>query len=419
MGQETELSGSEVRGPARAQARQLVAYMWVAYLLNYCDRQVVFSIFPILKVELRFTDVQLGLTGAIFLWVYGLSSPFAGQIGDKISKRLLVLSSLLLWSAITVLTGFSTSARVLLIFRGLMGISEALYMPSAVSLTANSFPPGARSRALASLMTAQMSGIVLGGWFGGYMADRGEWRSAFYVLGIVGILYGVPYFFFLRRIDEETPVETKRSGSFLAVTELARAPTYGILCLVFVVFTFGLWLLYGWLPNFFYEKFSLTLAQAAFTATAYMQGSTLIGMVCAGWLSDRLYQKTRAARCWLIAGAFLTCAPCFHFLGNAESLLWTKMAALGFGFCSGFFIANIFPASFEIVPADARASAVGFLNFFGAIISGFATLMGGVWKKTLGIENLISAAALAYLFAGLLMIFGIRLFFQRDFDRVH
>ena len=57
--------------------------MWVAYFLNYSDRQVVFSIFPILKSELGFTDTQLGLTGSVFLWVYAFCSPIAGQVGDR------------------------------------------------------------------------------------------------------------------------------------------------------------------------------------------------------------------------------------------------------------------------------------------------------------------------------------------------
>jgi len=68
--------------------------MWGAYFLNYCDRQVVFSFFPVLKAQLGFTDTQLGLTGSIFLWVYGIGCPIAGQIGDRFSKRVLVVLSL-------------------------------------------------------------------------------------------------------------------------------------------------------------------------------------------------------------------------------------------------------------------------------------------------------------------------------------
>ena len=80
---------------------------------------------------------------------------------------------------------------------------------------------------------------------------------------------------------------------------------------------------------------------------------------------------------------------------------------------------NIFPSSFEIVPADTRASAVGVLNLFGAVISGFATLFGGMWKRTLGIDGLLGWTALAYIVAGVALITGIKLLFQRDFERIH
>ncbi|HTL18191.1 MAG TPA: hypothetical protein VL793_13220, partial [Patescibacteria group bacterium] len=105
--------------------------------------------------------------------------------------------------------------------------------------------------------------------------------------------------------------------------------------------------------------------------------------------------------------------------GNSDTLGMTRVAAMGFGLFSGFLIGNIFPAAFEIVPADARASAVGVLNLFGAVVSGFATLSGGVLKKSVGIENLLNYTALAYVAGGLALIGAIRLLFPRDYERVH
>jgi sugar phosphate permease len=63
-----------------SRAWLLLALMWIAYCLNYGDRQLIFSMFPVLKSELRLTDMQLGLLGSLFFWTYGLSSPFAGQV---------------------------------------------------------------------------------------------------------------------------------------------------------------------------------------------------------------------------------------------------------------------------------------------------------------------------------------------------
>ncbi|KAF0177452.1 MAG: major facilitator transporter [Limisphaerales bacterium] len=405
--------------PPSRQALLLVAFMWFAYFLNYCDRQAVFSMFPVLKSDLGFTDTQLGYVGASFLWIYGVGSFFAGQIGDKFSKRRLIVWSLALWSLVTIATGLANSPNMVLALRALMGISEALFMPAAIALTANAFPPATRSRAIAALTTAQILGNVGGGWFGGWMAQQGQWRTAFFALGAVGLVFALPYFAFLRGVSEEAQVETKKSGGSGALVGLAQTRTYWLLCVVFPVFVFGLWLLYGWLPNFLHEKFALGLADAAFNATVFLQGATLVGMLSGGVLADTLYRRTKAARLWLLTASLLGCAPFLHYLGNSDTLAATRVAAMGFGLFSGFFMGNIFPSAFEIVPADARASAVGVLNLFGAVISGFATLAGGALKQSVGINHLLTYTALAYVLAGLAVIAGIRFIFPRDYERVH
>ena len=206
------------------KAALLVAFMWVAYFLNYCDRQAVFSMTGSLKTDLKMTDTQLGLIGAIFLWVYAFGCPIAGQIGDRFSKRLLVVISLVIWSLVTVATGFAGTAVMMLGLRAAMGVSESMFMPTAIALTANAHPPNLRSRAIAALTTAQIAGTVAGSWFGGWMADRGEWRAAFFILGAVGVLYAVPYFLFLRTVDENPAEIVETSGGSLAVTVLTKIP---------------------------------------------------------------------------------------------------------------------------------------------------------------------------------------------------
>jgi MFS transporter, Spinster family, sphingosine-1-phosphate transporter len=400
------------------QAISLLLFMWIAYFLNYSDRQAITAMYPKLKLDLAMTDAQLGLIGAIFLWVYGFGCPIAGQLADKFSKRWLVVISLAVWSIVTAATGLSTSAFILLSLRAAMGISEALYMPAAVSLTANAFSPAMRSRAVATLTTAQLFGIVGGSWFGGRMADLGYWRLAFFALGAVGVIYAVPYFLFLRTF-QEPPVETKSSHAKLAISELLRVPTYCLLCVAFASYLFGQWLLYSWLPNFFSERFNMTLAEAALNATLFLQSGAFLGLLSGGWFADMLFVKTKAARIWLMTASLLLCAPCLHFIGNSDTLLATRIAAAGFGLFSGFLMGNIFPASFEVVPADTRASAVGVLNFFGALVSGTAAFAGGYWKASVGMERLLSGTAILYIAAALVLVYTIRFVFPIDYERVH
>ncbi|MCF7784848.1 MAG: MFS transporter [Prosthecobacter sp.] len=394
-------------------AMALVALMWFAYFLNYCDRQAVFAMFPSLKASLSMSDHQLGLVGAVFLWVYAIGCPISGYLGDRFSKRLLVVLSLVVWSLVTIGTGLVASGAALLAMRAAMGVSESLYMSSAVALTAGAYPAARRSRAVSMLMTGQIAGTVAGSWFGGWMADRGQWREAFFALGAVGVLYALPYFAFLRRVKEPQAdkVATTAGITFSALT---RSRTFLLLCLVFPVFVFGIWLLYGWLPAFLHGKFHLNQADAAFNATVFLQTATFVGVIGGGMIADALYHRTKAARFWLMVCGLMLSAPCIHALGNSDTLLVTRIAATGFGLFSGLFIANIFPATFDIISSTARATAVGMLNFFGAITSGFATLFGGMWKQTLGIDRMLSITALAYLVAGAALIIGIRTWFPRD-----
>ncbi len=412
-------TGPGAAGTVSTSATVLVMLMWGAYFQNYTDRQAIFAIFPVLRDELGMSDTQLGLTGSIFLWVYGIGCPIAGQIADRCSKRAMVVWSLVLWSLVSVGTGLAQTAFVLLALRAAMGISESLYMPAAIALTANAHAPEKRSRAISILTTAQIFGTVAGAWFGGWMAQRGMWREAFFVLGGSGLLYAIPYYYFLRGVDENAEVETKKTGSRFALTDLLKVPTYLILCVVFPLFVFGLWLLYGWLPSFIHDKFSLDLADAAFAATAYLQVATLIGMLTGGFLADRLYRITKASRLWMLTSSLMLCAPCIYFIGYAETLFGLQIGAVGFGLFSGLCMGNIFPAAFEVVPANTRASAVGFLNFCGAVISGFAPLLGGAWRKTIGIEALMGYTAIAYALGAVALIIGIRTVFPRDYARIH
>jgi predicted MFS family arabinose efflux permease len=346
--------------------------------------------------------------------VYAFGCPISGYLGDRFSKRLLVVLSLVVWSFVTIGTGLVASGAMLLAMRAAMGVSESLYMSSAVALTANAYGAERRSRAVSLLMTGQIAGTVAGSWFGGWMADRGQWREAFFILGALGVLYALPYFAFLRKVGEPAP----EPGSQLSFASLGRSRTFLLLCLVFPVFVFGLWLLYGWFPAFLHDKFSLNQADAAFNATVFLQTATFVGILIGGMTADALRQSVKAARFWLIVAGLALSAPCIHLLGNSDTLLITRIAATGFGLFSGLFIANIFPAAFDVVSSDARATAVGVLNFFGAIMSGFATLFGGMWKQTLGIDRLLSFTALGYLGVGAALFLGIRFLFPRD-HRTH
>jgi MFS family permease len=413
--------------PTAIATATLVAWMWVAYFLNYCDRQAVFAMFPVLKDELSMTDAQLGLTGALFLWVYGIGCPIAGILADRVSKRRLIIASLIVWSLVTIATGLSVSVTMLLAMRAAMGISEALFMPAAIAWTTGSTPQKWRSRAVASLTTAQIAGVVGGASFGGWMAQRGQWRWAFFVLGIVGLIYAIPYAWYLtkqsRLASEESTSQKQQpnaKGSGIAIPTvggLFRIPTFCMLCIIFPLFVFGLWMIYSWLASYMQEKFDLTMAQAGWTSTLYLQAATLIGLFVGGYVADRWRARYRSGRMLVLLFSLITCAPLLWGIGHVEDLSQLKGLLVGYGFCSGWMIGNIFPAAFDVVPVSSRGAVVGILNLFGAALSGFAPLAVGTWKESVGFSGMLTVAAIAYGIAAMLMVLTLFTFFGKDWER--
>lgn len=402
--------------------------MWFAYVLNYSDRQAIFSMFPVIKTELDLSYFQLGLIGSVFLWVYGLGCPVAGMLADRISKRWLVIGSLGIWSVVTTLTGMANSLAALLVLRVAMGVSESMFMPAAIALTANAHAPHQRSRAIAILTTGQIVGTIVGGSFGGWMAAVGQWRLAFFILGGVGLLYVVPYALFLRRMSGSCETTSREDSTNVAMATSSADPqnrpagisrSYILLCFIFPVFVFGLWTIYTWFPIFMHEKFKLGVGPAGVISSVTLQTSMFLGLLSGGAIADAWFKHQRRARGLMLVISLTLCAPSLHFIGNSDTATMTCVAAIGFGLFGGFFAGNIFPAAFDVVASEKRASAVGWLNFFGALLSGFAPIFGAAASQSIGMAGMMSCIAGAYLVAAACLAIGVNTWYEQDYLRVH
>jgi predicted MFS family arabinose efflux permease len=396
----------------------LIAYLWVCYVLNHADRQVVYTLFPALQAEFGLSNTMLGLTGALFLWVYGLCSPISGVIGDRLPRTKVVTGSLVIWSFFTVLTGFAPNGTVLLVLRAFLGVSESLFMPAAFALMASAHSPAGRSKAISIFATSQMAGVALGGSLSGWLAERFHWRISFWVLGTVGILFAIPLWRFLSRV----PPSFLRGGSenradASSFLSLFRIPSLWVVSGFVSIATFGLYLVYTWLPTLLHDKFSLGLARAGFEASVYPQVGTVLGLMVGGALADKTYKKTPAARFWIVLFAFCTAAPSIFLLGKAPTLESVRIAAMAFGFFSGFISGNQAASAFDVVPAAHRASAIGVLNLLGASVSGFAPFLGGMARSTIGVDRVMIFTGGLYLVTAGFVLVGTLRYFRADHER--
>lgn len=388
----------------------VVAILWFAYLLNYIDRQVVFSILPALRSDLGFTNAELGLVGSMFLWVYALSSPLAGRLVDRLPRERMVAASLILWSLATLGTALSGSPASFLFWRAVMGLTEALYFPAAVSLLGAVHPGATRSRALALHGSAQLAGIAVGGWFGGFAADTFGWRSGLLALAAAGVLYAPVTLLALPRL----PVASPASRSVAGPAQLVRATCYAALLVAFFNFCILLWMLYAWLPNWIYERYGLSMAASGFTATIYLQASSAVGILSGGVLGDWVVRRLPAGRFYVAALGLLAASPFAYLTLAAPSLGWLKLAAAGFGLFAGLVMANTVASAYEVIAPENHGLAAGTLNFVGGLSGGLAVFLAGRWKDSVGVGTLMGFAAAASGAAAVLLAAVVALRFAQD-----
>ncbi len=374
----------------------LVLLLWIAGLLNYLDRQVIFSLFPLVRSELNLTDAQLGWTSSSFLWVYACASPFSGYLADRFGRARLIAWSLGLWSVVTFLTGRASSLEQLLFARAAMGASEALYLPAALALIAGHHPEATRSRATGLHYSGMYAGIILGGFGGGWIGTHYGWRAAFTILGIAGLVY---CFVLPRFLREAAPAAT--SGPPPKWSELFSIRALWLLMAIFVATSAANWLVYTWMPLYLFERFQLSLTEAGFLATFWLQIGSVAGIACGGYIADWWSKRNASGRAYLQALGLLAAAPFLFLAGFSGS---TAMVALGlfvFGLGRGIFDANAMPVLCTVVPEQLRSTGFGLLNFAGVMAGGVMATMAGHLKQSVGIAQLVQSAGAVLLLAAL------------------
>ena len=395
----------------------VVFWLWGAFFIAYVTRQSIFSIFPILRKELGFTEVQLGLTGTVFLWAYALGNPFGGWLSDRVSKKHLIVSSVLLWSVCTFTTGLAKSPAGLLAWRAALAVAQSLYIVTAISLITQAHTEYNRSKALSLHGTAQFAGIAFGGWYGGFVAEAMDWRWMLWFASAAGAVY-VPLLFHKLPVSKPVTGPCAERGRAESLQVLS-IPTYLFLCLSFVVINAMLWMIYAWFPDFLHDKFQMSLAASGWTATIYVQLATIVGILGGAAVADQLVQKSFRGRFYvLLAGLVLAC-PFFHAVGQASTLWAVKTFALGYGLFKGAFLANFFASVIDIVPERSRGFALGFANMIGSLSGGLAAYLVGFLKSYIQPEALFSLGSGLGAFAAASLVFSVWKFFPIDYRNAH
>jgi len=362
----------------------MVALLLPVALLNYLDRQLVATMQKSImgSVDDLKTQAQWGHLLAWFKWTYALASPFAGYVADRFGRRHVIALSLFVWSADTWATAHATSYDQLLATRAIMGLSEAFYIPAALALIADHHGTATRSRAVGLHQIGIYIGVMLGS-LGGYVADDPAlgWRWAFTGLGLVGVAYALPLWWWLR--DTPRDAATPPARPDVAVGELLGNRDFRLLLLYFTLPALAGWVVRDWMPSVLQKDLGLTQGLAGVSAVVWWQGAAILSALGGGWLADRWMRRSPRGRQQVSALGMSLIVPALLGVGiviGQGSLPLAIAFLVLFGLGWGLFDSNNMPILAQIARPDQRATGYGLMNLASISCGGLADVGFG-WLR--------------------------------------
>ncbi len=357
----------------------VVALLWVVALLNYMDRQMLSTMKPTMEVDIHELQsaTNFGYLMAVFLWIYGFMSPVSGIIADRLNRKLLIVGSLFVWSGVTFAMGYAQTFDQLYWLRATMGVSEALYIPAALSLIADYHSDKTRSLAIGIHMTGLYVGQAIGG-FGATIAATFSWQQTFHSFGMIGIIYSFVLMLFLKEkrtavTNDLVPTENKKVPLLKGLAVLFTNVSFWIILFYFAIPSLPGWGVKNWLPTLFAENLHIDMATAGPMSTITIAASSFLGVIFGGILSDKWVQKNIRGRVYTGAIGLALTIPALLLIGFGHSMFHVIGAAFCFGFGYGMFDANNMPILCQFVSAKYRATAYGLMNMTGVFAGAFIT----------------------------------------------
>ena len=393
----------------------VVGLLWVVALLNYMDRQMLSTMREAMQIDISELEsaVNFGRLMAIFLWIYGCISPFAGAVADRISRKWLIVASLGVWSTVTLLMGHCSTFNQIYWLRAIMGISEALYIPAALSLIADYFTGSARSLAIGIHMTGLYIGQAVGG-FGARLAEAYSWQQTFHWFGIIGVAYAVVLIFALHDKvrtqveDNSEKISVGKESIFKSFALVFSNVAFWIILFFFASVSLPGWATKNWLPTLFADSLGIPMAQAGPISTITIAASSFIGVLVGGSMSDKWVKRNLRGRIYTSSIGMALMIPALIFIGVGHGMAAAVCAGLCFGIGYGMVDTNNMPILCQFVPAKNRATAYGLMNMTGVFMGAVITKLLGKWadQGNLGLGFALMAAVITV--ALLLQLFVLR-----------
>jgi MFS family permease len=394
----------------------VLSALTLIYIMNFVDRGLLAVVGPDLVSELGISDTQFGLlTGFGFALLYTVVGMPLARYADAAHRVWIMTVCVALWSLMTVLCGLATEVTigsvtigafwVLLMCRVGVGIGEAGCTPPANSLIADYYAPRDRSQALGVYAMGVTLGTMFANLIGGWVTDLFDWRMAFFVVGLPGLLIAVVF----KLTVKEPPrgyTDPTRAGSQErvdmreAIRELTTKPAFWYMTAGATVAAFCGYGISSFQSIFLVRAHEITTGEAAIWINTPVSLSSAIGTFATGWLATKVYKKHPGAIAWIPALGLALSIPFYVFAFTTQNLLFAAIGLIIGGFMKYGYLAAQYTIGQGVVSMRVRAMATAVLLFVVNLIGyGFGPLFIGAISDiyfTSGVADLgIAAEGLA------------------------
>jgi len=363
--------------PRSPHPNLVLAMLLVVYIFNFVDRQILAILAAPIQAELKLDDSQMGLLGGIaFALLYSTLGVPLAWLADRTSRSWVITVSLVLWSGFTALCGLAQGFWHIFLARVGVGIGEAGGVAPSYAVIGDYFPSRRRAFALSIYSLGIPLGSAVGVLAGGYIAATVDWRSAFFAVGLAGLLAAIPFKLIVRDKRAE-PVpgapDAPRFGEIVRM--LAAKPSFWLLAFGAASSSMMGYGLNFWLPSLLQRSFGLDLVQTSQFLGGLMLTGGVAGMLLGGWLGDWLGRRDRAFFALVPALAFFIGVPLFAagiYSGSAvvAFLLFLVPQALAY-----VWLGPVLSAIQHLVPPPARSTASALFLLINNLIG----LGGGIY----------------------------------------
>ena len=441
-----------MKGTHKHYKWEVLALLWMAYLLNQADRQVFNTVLPQIKEAFSIGNTEVGLIATIFNLCYAIMVPLGGLAGDRLSRKWVTTIAIIFWSVATMFTGLATGVIMLILLRSVAtGGGEAFFGPANYSLLGQ-YHTDTRARAMAIHQTSYYVGVILAGWLAGYIAQSLGWQYSFIIFGAAGVIWGIVMIFRLKDKKEDCHVadaprnDVQKPGLLDGFKVVFTTPTALILTIGFSGFIFVITGYMTWVPAFLQGEYGLSITDAGLHSMLWTYVAAFAGVLLAGTLSDKMAVRDRKVR-MVIQGIGLLLGSVFLFFVQASTPVWiVYLSFAGWGFFRAFFDANIYTVLYDVTPSRLHASCSSALITTGFAVGALAPVILGMlipepeamvsfagdcnsWSVVTkgATPEEISASwtvafkvlAAVWIACGAMMLWASKKFYQKDYDKIN